>query len=396
MPARTRHFFLAVALLVVSALACATLTGGDPAATAPPPPAGETLDETAPAPANESPSEQPEQPDTPPTSEPEANESAQEPAPPAPSGSSPDVLDLDDPALFQPLENLNSYNFTWGYTFEGSDENNNPVRGAVTVEAQHASNPLAEWQVMEASGLAADDNLVSFTYVYLEGNEYIYTPEFGCISGAAEFDPPFQLAELQDLFSGQAQRLTPDETVNGVDTYVYALDNNNLKDSEPNENIQELVEGRIYIDKATGAIVRLTAQAIGYSGVLGENETNVFGDLTMEVNVTNLNGPVDIRVPDECEAGATGGDSAYPMTEDAANVASLPGLLTYETGMSAEEVAEFYKTAMADAGWTLTDEISFAGLATQTYAKDGQELSVTIATDDETGVTTVLIVEVQE
>lgn len=76
------------------------------------------------------------------------------------------------------------------------------------------------------------------------------------------------------------------------------------------------------------------------------------------------------------DGGQTAGE--YPVMDDATDVISAPNALTYQTKHSVDEVMEFYKSEMKDAGWELTSETTMAGTGALTFSKDGANLSIGI------------------
>ncbi len=68
-----------------------------------------------------------------------------------------------------------------------------------------------------------------------------------------------------------------------------------------------------------------------------------------------------------------GGESPFPMTDDASNVVSTPEMVTYLTSLSADEVIKFYQDKFGAMGYTEEKDMTanFGGIFSMTF--DGHE-----------------------
>jgi hypothetical protein len=114
---------------------------------------------------------------------------------------------------------------------------------------------------------------------------------------------------------------------------------------------------------------------------LSEGE-DTYGVLHMEYNLTEINTDFDITLPEGCDT-ESGSGSAYPVMEDAFELASLAGITSYKTDATFEDVVTFYEEMLPEEGWMKVDDSSFeiSGTAILDFTKDDQTITVTIGAD---------------
>lgn len=376
-----------VMLLSVSSLACSVLGGGGSEATAVPVPT------EAPAAAVESPT-QPSaaaEPAAAPTSEPAA----------APTTASADTAAPPPPAAALNIENINgapfdSYRFAMNMTFSGTDANGAAVTEEVNADYIISSDPPGKNVVMNitSSDPTAED-IGQITMTQIGDTAYMVIPGMGgCITSSGQDlmqDNPFAdmldpNGFLDNLDNAQYQG---EETINDIRTLHYTFDATALTVATT-EGVED-AEGNLYIAKDGGYMVRLVMDVRGVKDLLatGSNDT---GDMHMEYNLSDVNEPVELAPPPECE-GQANGDTGYPMPDDAYEVSSLSGLVSYKTALTADEVTTFYEDALTADGWMKDEDSSFAGggSALLSFTRGSETLSVTINPDEASGDTAVML-----
>ena len=395
---KTRWLFTVLIVLGLTALACATLTGGDTpslpeAATI----AVETGEQVATQIAEITP-------------EPIATSGQTEPTPAGGGDTEPeqgagsneagaDSINLADPSLYLQPTGVNTYRTSLVYSFSGQAADGSTVTSSITGEGAYSVDPYQVRFSFQTSDSAVPGETLEI--VQIENMMYMVGGEFGCFSlpvTEEEVDNPYQeLLDTGGTLTGQAQRIQPDETINDIPVYVYEITTANLDVSDPTtQQIEVITFGRLYLAKDGGYVVRVVLDGRGKNTVL--EESDLVGDVHYELNYFGHNQPVDIAPPADCGT-AGGGDEGdgtaggFPVPEGAADVVSMPGLVSFGTPQTVDEVAAYYKTEMVNQGWTLSDETSFAGLATLTFTKDGKTANITITPDQASGNTLVLIVE---
>jgi hypothetical protein len=104
----------------------------------------------------------------------------------------------------------------------------------------------------------------------------------------------------------------------------------------------------------------------------------------------DVNQPLTIELPAEAQsAGSLPEDIPFP--EDAQNVANAFGLITFSSPSTIAVVVDFYETEMPQNGWTQVSTNEVPGMFMMEYSKDGRAASFMISTDEDTGLTSVLL-----
>jgi hypothetical protein len=366
-PELTRGTLLAAAL-ALAGLACSLpidipfLSGGEEQAPTPPAVESRPAEEIAPT---ELPTE--------------------EPAGVLESAGGPESLDLDDPAIYkEPIGFVNSYQVELSFDFNATAADGSPVSGFVQASGARTLSPDAMSMSFDGQGeqdLTAD---LPLKFSLIDGVFTVFSPEVNCATlPAGEFTDPFAiLVDLGGFLTGQAERARPDETVNGVDTYRFALDTSNVEDTELVES-GEVTSGMLYLAREGGYVVRLEMSGTGVSEMLS-GDPELVGDVEYLLNYYDFNLPVTISPPEECASQAGGPPTDYPLTDDAAEVFNFGGLVSYTSQMDFEAVVQFYKDEMPAAGWTLTDEVALGSLALLSFENSDGTVQVSVSYDEGT------------
>lgn len=82
--------------------------------------------------------------------------------------------------------------------------------------------------------------------------------------------------------------------------------------------------------------------------------------------------------PDAPGGSAGGLPDDLPVDPLAELVTRTDSFVMYETGSSAAQAADFYRSGLEDAGWTLDQEVEAYGTLTQTWSRQGRTLIVAI------------------
>jgi hypothetical protein len=242
---------------------------------------------------------------------------------------------------------------------------------------------------MDPNDPAVMDGIEFMEIADIDGTDYVYVAGQGCsVFGNNEYNNPYDsLADTGGVLTGEATRIGT-ETVNGVQTDVYAITVDNL---DPNDaifdDISELQEGRLYVAQGDGHVVRLLLGGRGMSELL-TSSTTLEGDVAYQLDFTPTSEQFDIRPPEDCQAQME--TSEYPFLPDALNISSFPGLFSYITASTPAEVLDFYKTEMAALGYTVGVEFSVEGLSSLEF-NDGNGTISLIATANLDGTTSVVI-----
>ncbi len=363
---KTRLFFLLALLLSVS-LACNFLTGGGEA----PPPAPTAAQENAPQSSGEATA-----PATAPTTLP-ANPTAEEPSqPPATGGEAAPGEVQDIAALAQ------SYRITIHTTWQ--PENGDAETNDVILE--HTSNPPAEHMSISSP----DGNFETFQI----GDEAWFCSEGDCFysQGVSEESPiteTFQTDFLNDA-STYTQKVGT-ETVNGFKATHYII-------TLPPEVEQSIAEGEmsnmrpeVWITEAG----KYPPFMIRWTATWDETRNGVAGKGSLTYEVSDVDGDFTITPPEN--SGGNGGENnggsnlgGMPAYPGAQVTASMSGYSMMSTADAPQTVSDYFVQNLPDQGWTLQSNDSLGDMYIQTWAKEGQTLSITIMPDDE-GTTTIMM-----
>lgn len=295
----------------------------------------------------------------------------------------PESLDLDDPATYQePIGLVDSYQVELRFDFNATAADGRPVSGFVQANGARTLSPEAMSMSFDGQGEQDLTTELPLKFSLIEGVFTVSSPDMNCATlPAGEFTDPYAiLIDLGGFLTGQALRARPDETVNGVDTYRFALDTSNVDETELVDS-GEVSSGMIYMAKEGGYVVRLEMSGRGASEMLS-GDPDLVGDVDYLLSYFDFNLPVTIAPPQEC-ASQTGGSSAdFPLTQDAAEVFNFGGLVSYTSQMDFQAVVQFYKDEMPPAGWTLTEEVTLGSLALLTFENSDGTVQVSVSYDE--------------
>jgi hypothetical protein len=256
----------------------------------------------------------------------------------------------------------------------------------------------------EGAGVEEMAGMDSMSMTQIEGTSYMNVPEFGCISmSATEAEDAFAESLdanefLEDI--GDAE-LVGEETINGIETLHYTFDETAIQD----ETTQfTSAQGDVYIAKEGNYVVRFRIEGEGNVADMGmaiaeeEEGTDtepMIGLMVVQMDLTNVNEPVSITIPAECENSGLA-DADYPVLEDAYESGSFGGIVTYKTNTPFADAVTFYQESLAAAGWVYQEEASFimeGSTALMYFDQGDRSLTVTITEDTGTEAFVVVIFE---
>lgn len=379
MTRQTRWIVVLILLLSLAALACQGLNAVNPSDS---PPATEAPAEPAPDEstevdvADEAPAE-----DT--SSEAPSDETA------ADASEGPLDLSAVDTSLA-----FDSYRYSVAMTIEETSTDGTAVVQTIDGEVAVTTDPAASTMTFQVEGGEDTEGVQSVSMTILEGETYMVIPEFGCVTtgqlGEA-FENPFQeIAQPDALLNeiGSAERVLPDETVNGILSRHYTFDESVIDDPEAQI---DTVDGHLYIAADGGYLVRMTMVGSGALSTVDEAQEGT-GTYSIEWNLLEIDGDLEITLPPECEGNAT---DSFPQLDDATEVSSFAGFLSYKSGKSLAEAQEFYLDALQSEGWTYSEDQSFIGdgTAIMVFTRAEETLNVTMGTESADAIYVLLTAE---
>jgi len=278
----------------------------------------------------------------------------------------------------------------------------------------YSLDPPAMHMMMSFSGeaFAEDAEIGEMQMTQIGDSVYMDMPEMGCIQMPAT-DSSLTDEMMSDIFKNdivddlETVVKVGNETVNGVETIHYTFDETAFMDADDG---METAVGHIYVAKDSGYLIRMIIDGTGDVTDFSSSDDAANGTIHIEMNLTNLNEPVNIEAPTDCEnfgdSMPFGGEDSgmgdsepvdYPILDDATDVFSMAGITTYSTAMSVEDVLTFYQSELPAMGWVENPDLHIvvAGSASMMFNKDGKILSLTI-NDDPEAITSVVLFTMDE
>lgn len=304
---------------------------------------------------------------------------------------------------FSSLDDLSSYRYTMVMDMTATDSAGEETMQSIQMELAVSTDPPATSMLMTAQGTADIEEMGEMEFVQIGDTSYINMTGMGCMALPADDNSVMDTDELTDGFSPESitedlenVTLVGEETINGIDVFHYTYDETSMT-AEEAVGITSL-EGHIYLAKDGGYMVRSIIDVVGDSefmeGFASENAEPESAVTHVELNLTDVNEAVEILPPAACEGQEAPEATDWPMLEDATEVTAFAGIVSYTTETSGNDAIDFYNNAMVEMGYTLDEGSSFitegTGLITFVNA-DGESVTVTIAEDTDSGLTSVTI-----
>src|SRR5574341_76151 len=229
------------------------------------------------------------------------------------------------------LSGLSSYRAVFTVTYSGTDQSGNPVSGNASFTQEYNANPPATHTLWQSTG--GESAVGNFEIVQIGDTTYMISTIAGqsqpVCSTVSDAQSTIESSTLspEDWTSAadmsRAQRITPDETVNGVLAQHYRLTQTEMPNMGGFTNY--VLDFWTAVDGGYPVRETLVADgSLGMMGMMGQGN----GHIEWTYDVLEINVPVDIQVPPGCGM-AGGGD--FPMMPDAATVTSMGTILTYTT-----------------------------------------------------------------
>jgi hypothetical protein len=300
-------------------------------------------------------------------------------------------IDLD-------FSDFNTYHLVMQITFTGIDADGNEISEGVIIDSLNQIDPPAQLMTMTATGdtdpLGTGGDISMAT---IDGTMYMDVPEMGCVSlPAAEAGDVS--AELFDTFSPSSmfdnadnlRRIRPNQEINGIQTRHYQFDESAFGADDDVTS----ATGDLYIAVDGGYLVRMVAEIQGGSDFsLSASDDVSDGTAYLEMNITDVNQPIEINLPEACAAQAEG--AAYPVMDDATETSTFAGFISYKTSASVAEVVAFYEAEMAAAGYTADADSTMVTdqFASMTFSSDDTVVTLSASYDSDSESTTVFLAE---
>lgn len=282
------------------------------------------------------------------------------------------------------LTELSSYKATLTLAFDGINAGQ-PQQWSKTYIMLTSKEPAASQLTIEKTGDLADLDAVFMAE--MDGAEYERRGEGFCSTNAIA--EGYSLTERMEPAGFLTAVIGADEagseTVNDVGANHYTFDERALGQTDITKSV-----GEIWVASEGGYIVKYLTTTTGTADYFGEG---IEGTLTWDYELTDVNKPVEIKLPDDCPPGLVDA----PMLPDATNVENLAGVLSYDTATSLTDTVAFYQKQIPDLGWKAegkptigdTDEVL-------TFIKDKNYLTIIISTTDTGTQVRIVLIKAQQ
>lgn len=269
------------------------------------------------------------------------------------------------------LPGLSSYKATLTLSFEGTREGQ-PSQWSKTYVMLTTNEPIARQLTIEKTGDLSDLDAVFMAEV--DGAVYERRGENACNANVIEeVDSLSERLEPAGFLNGViGADEAGTETVNDAASDKYTFDERAFGQSDIAKST-----GEMWVASDGGYIVKYVLTTEGDADYFGEE---MEGALTWNYELTDVNQPVTITLPEDCPAGLVDA----PLLPDASNVLNLPSVLTYDTASSVADAAAFHQEQIPILGWTLVSEPAITeSTAMMEFTQENQAMTVIIIVGDQ-------------
>jgi hypothetical protein len=311
---------------------------------------------------------------------------AEEGATPA-AGSAEQELTLSN--VTEGLAALQSYKSVYTLKFAGKDDQGQPVEGSLETREEFTQEPRAQRIAITSTGFSNEQagQNGTFEMITIGDTSYMVTQDTEgkqqCISmSSSEGTQPEQGFFSPDMLGGvSGAKYVGRETVNGVNTKHYAWTEGGLAALGFTSG-----KGDVWVAEDGNYTVKYTAEATGKGMLFGSAEEE--GTITVEYNLTEVNGSFQIEPPDSCTAPATD----IPIMADAQDKAMIGEMVSYSSASALADVVAFYQAEMPNNGWQSSGEpTQTEEYASLEFTKDNRKAQVMITYDTDKQLTSVII-----
>ena len=345
----------------------------------------------------------------PPTAEPEPDPEPTEEPTEAPEESSANVETNDSgenraaflDAVWQSDPNELPFDtFVYLYTFEVTSESGETQSMQIRIENDQVNNRML--MIPTAVGLSDMEGFGDVVMGLTENGSFISSPETGCIFVGQAVSPMdelfvFDTETLFDVESRPSVEYIGPETIYGLDTVAYSFGKEvfESEDYESGEilegsgklNLYELDDGSVFMVRMESELITTENMFVGEEIADGSEQFTT----TFLTEIQNINEPLDIVLPAGCEGEPTE-QTDYPIYDGAEIQFSMPqGTSMLIADVTLAEVVEWYKEAMAADGWTEQESFEMETMASMSFERNGEIVSVNVLPDPGSGQINVII-----
>lgn len=287
---------------------------------------------------------------------------------------------------------LESYRLRLVQSYKGVDSDGSPMTTTITND-QEVIKPLQITHLRMQT--TTEIKPIRLFEIYRFGNEVYLLDELEDCSAFTEnlnvLNPDRNELGLASIFSNLEIGSIKEQgvMVNGVLTDKYevknvAMVNATLKD----------VDAEIWYARDGGFIVKFVGEAQGEAYSETE-DINRSGSIRWAYDLTDINAVVEIPLPQKCQLAAEGGVNEIPVPDNVQDLSKIGSMLSFNSPDAATTLAEFYRTAMPEAGYSLVDETTVDNFFVITYLKAEETITVMISGLNSGGSDAIITIEVK-
>jgi hypothetical protein len=270
------------------------------------------------------------------------------------------------------LADLSSYTATLSLAFDGT-EAGQPKKWSKTYVMLYSRDPSLRQLTIEKTGDTSNPEQVFMAE--LDGVVYDQRGTNACFANVIDIgnsiSDQYEPAGFLNEVIGADEAGT--EKVIDIDSNHYSFDEKAIGQADIAQS-----KGEIWVSSDGGYIVKYLLTTKGNADYFGDG---IEGTLTWDYQLTGINQPVTIKLPEDCPPGLVDA----PVMPDAANVLNRPGILSYDTTSSLPDIAAFYQKEIPGLGWVIDGEPTITDTTILLdYIKGEASLSV-IVTINENG-----------
>ncbi|MGC8880392.1 MAG: hypothetical protein ACP5R2_14345 [Anaerolineae bacterium] len=324
---------------------------------------------------------------------------------PTEEATEPEATEEVPPSGLQKLDSFRSemmlsWNGTKAVEDEAGKKVDKQVEGFFNLKFAFVRQPPAYEMHMEGVGLEGMDpeKVTKISFVQVGDTAWMYQSDTGSwmqmpageMSSAdfMEMTPATLLPGLDATLKEKGE--ASEQTINRVKCYNYTFSEKDIPTSAELGKISR-ASGEMCLAAEGDYIVNFSLSA-DVASSYEENPMFDKGSINMTYKVFDVDQPIVIEPPAEALA-QQGAREDVPMTEDAKIDFSMPGMVSYKTALSIDEVAKFYETEMPKQGWTLGKDgkTKLEDMVSLTFTKDKDKAFVMISKDQEGKGTSVMV-----
>jgi hypothetical protein len=299
---------------------------------------------------------------------------------------------------------LSSYRADMTISISGTEQGE-AVAGTVSFLTEYTADPLAQHVVISSEGLEGAEEMQGIEMYQVEGTTYLrFEDSWLSVPATEDVLAAAGLIQPEDVLEETCGwKKEGDTEYNGIQVEHWTTSKEEMEGCMAAEQLADMGEltaasGELYVAAEENYVVHMSFVFEGrdMTAALGtEDQVLDEGRMEFTFDMRDVNEPFVIELPEEALASSSLPED-IPFPDDAQEVANAFGMITFNSPSSAAEVADFYKAEMPLNGWTEVNVSDISGMFMMEYSKDGRTASLMISSDEDTGLTSVMITVQEE